>query len=673
MILYNGVSSAIQLSIQGLHDNDDITGIWTDLNKYDRSTDPNYCQKLQEVFWDKSFNPNKQTILQYLQDLQQIKYQLPTIFNDNQVLMKVYASLPKEPIWEQARLFMVQNKYTLQQAVAHIQVEFEAKATTVTTPTTPAVAATARHNNRGRGGRRGRGNRGRRGRGGYNSDRVNKAKGKHCTFCNKDNHDTATCYQIKKALKLYEESKGSSKGDDSNNTTPSTYMAPTSTSNIPIQRVRALATLANRNWILDSAATEHFSGYNKDFKSMKHWDNPKSVEIASGDIIKACGSGDIYINTDTGTTGTTGTTIHLRNVWYAPAFQCRLISITKLDYLGYYTTFGGGKAVLKHNNQLVTEGVIIEGIYSIQPNHLTAMPAFSTPENQPKPNQPITPDTSIRSERELYHIRLGHMSYDKLNQLPELAEGIPIFTKQQPIIGNHACEGCQAGKMKESFHKSTDSRSDSKAYRLHMDISGIKITSTQGYHYFILITDDATRYTWIRYSKQKDTANMFPILQDVISQAELYSNNKVIVVRADNGKGEFGQEFQNDLIQKGKQFEPSPPYKHSLNGVIERHIAIINDTTRSLIYHAKLPEAFWDYATEYATWLYNRTPTKALPYKAITAILPYTAWTGKAPKLSMARIFGCTAYLYIPTENRRKLDPRIKPTHILVGMKGESL
>ena len=36
---------------------------------------------------------------------------------------------------------------------------------------------------------------------------------------------------------------------------------------------------------------------------------------------------------------------------------------------------------------------------------------------------------------------------------------------------------------------------------------------------------------------------MFPILQDVIVQAELRINNKVIIVRANNSKGEFGQVF----------------------------------------------------------------------------------------------------------------------------------
>jgi len=75
----------------------------------------------------------------------------------------------------------------------------------------------------------------------------------------------------------------------------------------------------------------------------------------------------------------------------------------------------------------------------------------------------------------------------------------------------------------------------------------------------------------------------------------------VVIVRADNSKGEFSQVFQSSLAQRGIQFEPSPSYKHSLNRVIKRYIAIINDITRSIIYHLKPPESFWDYATEYAT------------------------------------------------------------------------
>jgi len=33
---------------------------------------------------------------------------------------------------------------------------------------------------------------------------------------------------------------------------------------------------------------------------------------------------------------------------------------------------------------------------------------------------------------------------------------------------------------------------------------------------------------------------MFPILQEVIAEAELRLSNKVVVVKADNSKGEFG-------------------------------------------------------------------------------------------------------------------------------------
>ena len=50
--------------------------------------------------------------------------------------------------------------------------------------------------------------------------------------------------------------------------------------------------------------------------------------------------------------------------------------------------------------------------------------------------------------------------------------------------------------------------------------------------------------------------------------------NKVVMVRVNNIKGEFGSKFQNKCKEDGIQFKPCPVYKHSLNGVSERAIYI---------------------------------------------------------------------------------------------------
>jgi hypothetical protein len=52
--------------------------------------------------------------------------------------------------------------------------------------------------------------------------------------------------------------------------------------------------------------------------------------------------------------------------------------------------------------------------------------------------------------------------------------------------------------------------------------------------------------------------------------------NKVIMVKADNIKGEFGSKFQNKCKKDGIQFEPCPVYKHSLNGISKRAVYTTN-------------------------------------------------------------------------------------------------
>ena len=72
----------------------------------------------------------------------------------------------------------------------------------------------------------------------------------------------------------------------------------------------------------------------------------------------------------------------------------------------------------------------------------------------------------------------------------------------------------------------------------------------------------------------------------MLKEIQLESDAKVVFIRADNRKGEFGALFQEGLKELGVQFEPSPPYKHSLNGVVERAMGKLNATILSLLYQA---------------------------------------------------------------------------------------
>jgi hypothetical protein len=104
----------------------------------------------------------------------------------------------------------------------------------------------------------------------------------------------------------------------------------------------------------------------------------------------------------------------------------------------------------------------------------------------------------------------------------------------------------------------------------------------------MVITDDATRFSWVCLLKSKSASEAYPALIEVIKMIERDIGDKVVMVRANNTKGEFGPEFQNKYKEDGMQFKPCPAYKHSLNGVSKRAVYMTDYKIRSLLFDSKL-------------------------------------------------------------------------------------
>jgi hypothetical protein len=147
-------------------------------------------------------------------------------------------------------------------------------------------------------------------------------------------------------------------------------------------------------------------------------------------------------------------------------------------------------------------------------------------------------------------------------------------------------------------------------------------------------------------------------------------------IRADNGKGEFGRQFQDELIFKGIEFEPCPPYKHSYNSVVKRAIYTIDCKTRSLLFEGNIPVELWCYAVEHSVWLKNRVPTSALLFDEIehnSAITLYEAYTQQVPDLKNLAVFECHANpINTLKKHPKKYESRMKPDYVFIGLKGSS-
>ena len=70
-------------------------------------------------------------------------------------------------------------------------------------------------------------------------------------------------------------------------------------------------------------------------------------------------------------------------------------------------------------------------------------------------------------------------------------------------------------------------------------------------------------------------------------------------------------------------------------------------------------------------YLVNRSPSSTLDDKT-----PHKVWSRKKPSLQHLRVFGCDAYVYVPKENRSKMDKKDEKCIFIVykdGVKGYKL
>nr|GFB27866.1 putative ribonuclease H-like domain-containing protein [Tanacetum cinerariifolium] len=128
-------------------------------------------------------------------------------------------------------------------------------------------------------------------------------------------------------------------------------------------------------------------------------------------------------------------------------------------------------------------------------------------------------------------------------------------------------------------------------FRLHMDLFGptfVKILNKKSY--FLVITDDYSRFTWVFFLATKDETT--PILKTFITGIENQLSIKVKVIRSDNET-----EFKNsDLNQfcglKGIKREFSVPRTLQQNGIAERKNQTLIKAARTMLADSLLPIPF---------------------------------------------------------------------------------
>ena len=118
-------------------------------------------------------------------------------------------------------------------------------------------------------------------------------------------------------------------------------------------------------------------------------------------------------------------------------------------------------------------------------------------------------------------------------------------------------------------------------------------------------------------------------------------NLQIRAIRSDNGSEFKNRKVREWTARKHIELEYSPVYTPELNGVAERMMRTLMNTTRAKLFHAKLPKSFWSSAILSSAYVRNLIGPQGLQRT------PHELFYGVRPDYSALRIYGSPAFVHI--------------------------
>ncbi|GJS10313.1 retrovirus-related pol polyprotein from transposon TNT 1-94 [Tanacetum coccineum] len=334
------------------------------------------------------------------------------------------------------------------------------------------------------------------------------------------------------------------------------------------------------------------------------------------------------------------------------------------EYNGGYTTFGGGAygGRITGKGTLKTNCLDFEDVYYIDELKFNL---FSVSQICDKKNYVLFTDTEclvlspnfklsdknqilLRIPRE-DNMRLGHINFKNINKLVKenLVRGLPL----KRFENDQTCVACLKGKQYRASCKSKVLNPITKAlFMLHMDLFGPTfVSSLMHKKYCLVVTNDYSRFIWVFFLATKDETSK--ILKNFIIQIENLVDQKVKIIRCDNGT-----EFKNKVMdafckEKGIKREYSIARTPQQNGVAERRNRTLIEAARTMLADSKLPTTFWAEAVSTACYVQNRVLIVKPHNKT-----PYELFRGIKPALSFMKPFGCHVTILNTLDSLGKFD-----------------
>nr|GFB68384.1 retrovirus-related Pol polyprotein from transposon TNT 1-94 [Tanacetum cinerariifolium]GFB68432.1 retrovirus-related Pol polyprotein from transposon TNT 1-94 [Tanacetum cinerariifolium] len=104
----------------------------------------------------------------------------------------------------------------------------------------------------------------------------------------------------------------------------------------------------------------------------------------------------------------------------------------------------------------------------------------------------------------LWHRRLSHLNFRAINHLAR--QGLVRGLLKLKFKKDHLCSACAMGKSTKKTHKPKfEDTNQEKLYLIHMDLCGpMRVESVNRKKYILVIVDDYSRFTWVKFLRSKD-------------------------------------------------------------------------------------------------------------------------------------------------------------------------
>ena len=393
------------------------------------------------------------------------------------------------------------------------------------------------------------------------------------------------------------------------------------------------------DWLGDSGATCHITREQDVFATYEAI--PRTTVSGVGNVKTfAVGHGTIYLHSECN--GIIHT-LQLSNVLHVPNNRHSLLSLGRWEErMRRSVLLMDGKITLRtHDGTPVARGIRLSNrLYQMS---FTLAPAPTATELS------LAALTSAPSW-ETWHRRFGHVRYSGLQKLLDkhLVNGLHIdLNTDKPD-----CVACTEVKMSQAPYGPTKHKLSRPGELTHVDLWGkYDIESIHGNTYYLLLIDDASRYTTVEFLKTKSQAAQR--IQDYMTHLKAKGRSPC-AIRMDRGTEFVNEELRTWCHSQGIRFQMTAPYSPSQNGVAERMNRTLVELARVMLTDSKLPEFLWEPAVAHAAYVRNLSYTKYTP-KAT----PYQQWNGDKPDVTHLREFGAPVWILAQGQRvLRKMLPK---------------